>query len=144
MAKLARQHGSSSFVKQLAADIIKTQTAETATLRTEDEGLATAGIKAGSLGVPAHMMGMDGDPAMLETAKPFDAAFMKMMIPHHQGAIVMANAELQKGGDPQLKTLARNVVEHAQQGEIAAMRKHLGAAASATHSMDSMSHGAGG
>lgn len=69
-------------------------------------------------------MGMDADPASLKTAKPFDRAFSKMMIPHHQGAIEMAEGELKKGKDPQLEALAQKIIT-AQRREIAEMRKHL-------------------
>jgi uncharacterized protein (DUF305 family) len=138
MAEIALKRGQSAFVKDLARDIVATQTAEISTLRTEDEGLATAGIKPGSLGVPAHMMGMDGDVATLETAAPFDVAFLALMIPHHEGAIEMAQAELKQGADPQLKALAQDIIS-AQQREIDAMREQLGDAAPATH--DAMGHG---
>jgi uncharacterized protein (DUF305 family) len=74
------------------------------------------------------------------TPRRFDAAFMRMMIPHHQGAVEMAKAELKKGKDPQLKTLAQNIIT-AQEGEITDMRKQLSAAKPATHGMNSMSHG---
>jgi uncharacterized protein (DUF305 family) len=50
-----------------------------------------------------------------------------MMIPHHEGAVVMAKAELSKGKDLTFKTLAQNIIT-AQQREIVAMRQHLGAA----------------
>jgi uncharacterized protein (DUF305 family) len=132
MAKIAEQRGKSSFVKQLAANIVKTQAAEIATLRAADKRLAAAGVKAGSLGVARDKMGMDHDPAMLKTAKPFDAEFMKMMIPHHQGAVEMAGAELKKGADPQLKALAQRIIS-AQQREIADMRKQLGGGDTAPH-----------
>lgn len=125
MAQIALKRGRSAFVKKLADDIIQTQTAEIATLRSEDEGLDTAGVKRGSLGVPEHMMGMDGDIATLKTAKPFDAAFLKLMIPHHEGALVMAKAELAKGKDGELRTLAQDIIE-GQTREIAAMKKQLG------------------
>jgi len=61
-----------------------------------------------------------------------------MMLPHHQGAAEMAKAELKKGQDPELKTLARNIIT-AQQCEIAGMREHLGG--SATDGTGVMSHG---
>lgn len=46
--------------------------------------------------------------------------FLAMMVAHHQGAIDMAEAELQAGSDPKVKALARRVVS-AQQKEIAQM-----------------------
>jgi len=139
MATIALDRGTSTFVKDLARDIVTTQTKEIATLRTEDEGLATAGIKTGSLGVAEHMMGMDGDTASLKTASPFDAAFLKMMLPHHEGAVVMAKAELKQGADPQLKELAQNIIT-AQEREIAEMRKHLDGGSPSRS--EGMSHGA--
>lgn len=66
-------------------------------------------------------MGMDGDMSMLETATPFDPAFLTMMIPHHEGAVAMAKAELAKGKDPELKQLAQTIIT-AQQREIREMR----------------------
>jgi len=124
MAQIAQRRGSSAFVKRLADDIVRTQTAEISTLRDSDRRLKAAGVSVGSLGVPEHMMGMDDDPASLKTAKAFDRAFLKMMIPHHEGAIEMTNAEHEKGKDPQLKTLAQKITT-AQQREIAEMRNHL-------------------
>jgi len=125
MAKIAQKRGTSMFVKDLADDIVDTQSDEISTLRGEDEALETAGVKSGSLGVPDHMTGMDDDPAELETADPFDKAFIEMMVPHHEGAIEMAKAELAKGADPELKALAQDIID-AQQREITAMREHLG------------------
>ena len=60
------------------------------------------------------MIGMDGDMTALSSAKPFDAAFVQMMIPHHKGAIVMATYELDHGKDPQLKALARTMIAAAE------------------------------
>ncbi len=77
------------------------------------------------------MMGMDGDIAELKTAKPFDKAFLEMMIPHHEGAVEMAKVEQAKGTDEKLKSVAAEIIE-AQESELAAMRAHLGDGGAAT------------
>jgi hypothetical protein len=62
------------------------------------------------------------------TVKPtgdVDADFAAMMIPHHQGAIDMAQAELRYGRNEQLRRIAQEIIVEQQQ-EIAAMRLALG------------------
>jgi uncharacterized protein (DUF305 family) len=54
-----------------------------------------------------------------------DGDFTAMMIPHHQGAIDMAVAELRYGKNPQLKRIAQEIIVDQQQ-EIAAMRLAIG------------------
>jgi uncharacterized protein (DUF305 family) len=58
------------------------------------------------------------------TIKPtgdIDRDFVAMMVPHHQGAIDMAKAELRHGHDARLRRLAKKIVENQQQ-EITLMR----------------------
>ncbi len=54
-----------------------------------------------------------------------DADFAAMMIPHHQGAIDMAVAELRHGKNQQLRRIAQEIIVDQQQ-EIAAMKLALG------------------
>jgi hypothetical protein len=54
-----------------------------------------------------------------------DADFVAMMVPHHQGAIDMALAQLRYGRNEQLRRLAQEIIV-TQQQEIAAMRQALG------------------
>jgi hypothetical protein len=54
-----------------------------------------------------------------------DADFSAMMIPHHQGAIDMALAELRYGKNERLRRIAQEIIVDQQQ-EIAAMRLALG------------------
>ena len=66
------------------------------------------------------MAGMDVKPT-----GDVDADFAAMMIPHHQGAIDMALAELRYGKNEQLRRIAQEIIVDQQQ-EIAAMRLALG------------------
>ena len=54
-----------------------------------------------------------------------DQDFAAMMIPHHQGAMDMAQAELRHGHNEQLRRIAQEIIV-TQQQEIAAMRLALG------------------
>lgn len=73
-----------------------------------------------TLGLSMDDMGMSMDVEGLRTARPFDRAFIDQMIPHHQGAIRMARAQLENGRNAQLKAIATAIVE-AQEREIAQM-----------------------
>lgn len=53
-----------------------------------------------------------------------DRDFAAMMIPHHQGAIDMAQSELRYGSNEQLRRIAQGIIVEQQQ-EIAAMRLAL-------------------
>ena len=54
-----------------------------------------------------------------------DYDFAAMMIPHHQGAIDMAQAELRHGRNERLRRIAQEIIVEQQQ-EISAMRMALG------------------
>ncbi|WP_439533021.1 CopM family metallochaperone [Polymorphobacter sp.] len=53
-----------------------------------------------------------------------DEAFLAGMIPHHQGAIDMANVVLEHGKDPKVRALAEAIIA-AQKAEIAEMQSWL-------------------
>ncbi len=79
-----------------------------------------SGVTKGNLGLGMSAMGMSMDASMLKTARPFDRAFVDMMVPHHHGAIRMARVELAKGKSSQLRGIAKDVVA-AQTREINSM-----------------------
>lgn len=66
------------------------------------------------------MAGMDIKPT-----GDVDADFAAMMIPHHQGAIAMAIAELRYGKNEQLRRISQEIIVDQQQ-EIVAMRAAVG------------------
>lgn len=71
----------------------------------------------------AAMQQMQGGMDMPATGD-VDVDFARMMIPHHQGAIDMAKAELASGKDPQLRQLADEIIV-AQEKEIAFLKTWL-------------------
>jgi uncharacterized protein (DUF305 family) len=89
------------------------------------------------MGTPGAGMGtMDGMMGMMDAAAetralcnvagPFDQAFIQMMIPHHQSAVMMAQVALQRATHPELKQLAQAIVD-AQEREIGEMEEWLAA-----------------
>jgi len=84
-------------------------------------GSTQAGFAAANDAAMAKMMaGMAVAPS-----GDVDHDFAAMMIPHHQGAIDMAQAELRYGRNEQLRRIAQGIIVEQQQ-EIAAMRLALG------------------
>lgn len=73
----------------------------------------------------AMMSAMDVEPS-----GDVDLDFARMMIPHHQGAIDMAVAELRHGKDVRLRRLAQEIIV-AQQQEIVVMRDAVAASSKA-------------
>jgi uncharacterized protein (DUF305 family) len=77
-----------------------------------------------------HMSMMSGMDAMNKNmmmggmAKDIDVAFACAMIPHHQGALDMAKAELEYGDDEWAKVKAQQVID-AQVKEIAELKAWL-------------------
>ncbi|MBC7374405.1 MAG: DUF305 domain-containing protein, partial [Frankiales bacterium] len=71
-------------------------------------------------------MSMGGGEATLMPLKgaAFDKAFLELMTAHHQRALPMAQAQLDKGENPQAKVLAQAIIK-AQTAEIAEMKQLL-------------------
>lgn len=76
-------------------------------------------LDANAAAMDAMMAGMAIHPS-----GDVDADFAAMMIPHHEGAIAMAKAELQYGANERLRRIAQEIIVEQQQ-EIAAMRLAL-------------------
>jgi uncharacterized protein (DUF305 family) len=131
MARMAKQRAERAELQALADDIIVAQEKEIAEMEAiradlpEAEGDPEHSMgeeHSGHMGMDAEGMGMDMDPAELANAESFDIAFIDMMIPHHEGAVVMAEKLLEEGENPQLQTMAKAIIA-SQTAEIEQMRK---------------------
>jgi len=136
MAQMAKTDGEHAKIRRLAHEIIKAQSDEIRTLKriARDLGVTPAEMPMDgemseqtmrdleTLRVSEEESGMAMDMHDLHGAKPFDRMFIDMMIPHHQGAIRMARAELDKGKNRRLRRIARAIVRD-QAEEIRTMNK---------------------
>lgn len=100
--------------------------------RTAVASAAAAAAWAGAF-TPQQAFQAENDAAMqrmmadmeVKPSGDIDRDFAAMMIPHHQGAIDMAVAQLRYGRNEQMRRIAQEIIVEQQQ-EIAAMRLALG------------------
>lgn len=125
MARLALEQAEHQEIKDLATAIISAQQREIDEMRAWRDawfpGAPASGGMPGMAGMPGMLMSHE-DMHMLETAEPFDEAFIDMMIVHHQAAIAMAERLLETTERPELTTLAQAIIT-AQRAEIEQMER---------------------
>lgn len=129
MAEVAEQRAEAPQIKQLAGDIMQAQESEIEQMRSIHQRLSGSELvpdemaheALGLTPAEAGMEHMDG-AAALESATPFDRAFVDEMVPHHQGAVRMAQAVLPQTDDPELRRLAEDIIA-AQEQEIEQMNR---------------------
>ncbi|MFW2176886.1 MULTISPECIES: DUF305 domain-containing protein [unclassified Moraxella] len=129
MAKVQLQYGKDTEMKALAQKIIDAQQGEIQFMQDwlkQDSHLANhtedlqAVVKAYQAGNgKSHNAMMQG---MMD--KDADVAFVKGMIPHHQGAVDMADVQLKYGKDKAMRELAEQI-KNAQNPEIQQMQNWL-------------------
>jgi uncharacterized protein (DUF305 family) len=146
MAQAELQSGHNQKLFRIAQEIVVEQLQEIAAMRLAigepaSPTWVTNGDHDAPAAAPSHKPNPGGDAPFVSRSnaamdkmmtdmavKPtgdVDHDFVAMMVPHHQGAIDMAQAELQYGQNPQLKTIAQEIIVDQMQ-EIALMRLALG------------------
>jgi uncharacterized protein (DUF305 family) len=146
MAQAELRDGRNQKLLRIAQEIVVEQLQEIAAMRLAiGEPASPTWVTNGAHGAPAaapsHKANPGGDAPFVSRSnaamdkmmtdmavKPtgdVDHDFVAMMVPHHQGAIDMAQAALQYGQNPQLKTIAQEIIVDQMQ-EIALMRLALG------------------
>ncbi len=127
MARAAKRAGlSQPDLLQIANDIVATQQTEIDQMRQwRRQWFGSSAIDPDggtALGLSEQEMGMQ-HVASFSTASDVGQAYASMMIEHHQGAVEMARLALRRAQHPEIKDLARAIVD-AQEREIALMEPH--------------------
>lgn len=132
MASYALQKSKRPEIKKLANEIIKAQNKEIAELKqwrqtwyptAPNEPQAWhAEMKHMMAMTPEQIKAMRMDMDLGESNAEFDLRFINAMIPHHEGAVVMASNALNKSKRPEIKKLAQAIIS-SQEVEINQMKQ---------------------
>ena len=131
MAQVQLKYGKDDEMRKLAQEIIDAQKAEIEQMQTwlvnhPDTSEPTPNTEAMQ---QAYAKGMNAmhDEMMLGIADPIpDMAFARGMLPHHKGAVDMAQVQLKYGKDDEMRKLAQEIID-AQQPEIEQMQSWISA-----------------
>lgn len=132
MAQEALQKSKRPEIKKLANEIIKAQNKEIAELKQwrktwyptapKEPQAWHAEMKHMMAMTPEQIKAMRMDMDLGESNAEFDLRFINAMIPHHQGAVVMASHALNKSKRPEIKKLAQAIIS-SQEAEIKQMEQ---------------------
>lgn len=132
MADLAVERAESEEVRSLAEGISAAQGPEIEKMTSWLEAWGEDTMSMGGMGGMDHggmdMDGLSQEEAMAELAglsgAEFDRRFLELMIAHHEGAVEMAQAELEDGQNTEALALSEQIVAD-QEAEIAEMQQLL-------------------
>jgi uncharacterized protein (DUF305 family) len=132
MAKEAQQKSKRPEIQKLAADIIKAQDKEIAQMKqwrtawhpkASTEPVAYNAKTGKSMPMAQDQMnGMMMNMDLGAADDQFDLRFINAMIPHHEGAVVMAQDALNKSKRPEIQKLAQDIIS-SQKAEIKQMQQ---------------------
>lgn len=127
MAKMIPQKAENNELKALGVDIVTSQEKEIAEMLSWREKWfagKSAAINMEMKGMSDSMKGMDMTKLGGLSGKAFDIEFAKQMIPHHEGAVVMAREALERSNRDEIKRLSNEIIK-AQQAEIDKMNSWI-------------------
>ena len=125
MAAPCAQKAMHAEIKALCSNIISSQQKEIDQMKSWREkwfGSAAPAMNMEMAGMNDSMKGMDMKKLATLTANDFDLEFVKQMIPHHEGAVIMGKEALQKSTKDEIKILANAIIK-AQEVEIKQMKE---------------------
>ncbi|MEU4807897.1 DUF305 domain-containing protein [Nocardia fluminea] len=129
MAKMVPSHTQNQQLIALAAQVEKAQAPEmqqiTDLLAGFGEPAPSATEGHGGHDMPGMMTDAQMSSLQAANGDEFDRQWLEMMIAHHEGAVEMAQTELNAGVNPQARQLATKIVAD-QEAEITTMRGMLG------------------
>lgn len=122
MSAIVLKRGTNPQVKQLATAIIAAQKTEIATMSGWYRDLTGKALQPMQMSADdMAWMGMGMDMGELESTKEPDRVFLRMMVPHHAGAIVMADQLAQRSKNAEMAAFAKHIVAH-QATEVGQMQ----------------------
>ena len=108
----------------LSAAAFTAQAQTAAPMPAEHTGMNHAADAQASDATRAFQQG--GEKMMKDMGRPYtgdaDKDFVAHMLPHHEGAVHMAEVQLKYGKDPELRKMARDIIK-SQKKEVAFMKK---------------------
>lgn len=119
MAKQALNETETPAIRELATAIIAAQEAEIAQMKAWRTAWFPDLPATSGLSIDMGPMSVADD-----ASKPFDQRFAEAMIPHHEGAIMMAKDALQKSQRQEIKALSQAIIT-TQEAEVTLMRTWL-------------------
>ncbi|MFD3461646.1 DUF305 domain-containing protein [Nocardia fluminea] len=129
MAKMVPSHTQNQQLIALAAQVEKAQAPEmqqiTDLLAGFGEPAPSATEGHGGHDMPGMMTDAQMSSLQAANGADFDRQWLEMMIAHHEGAVEMAQTELNAGMNPRARQLATKIVAD-QEAEITTMRGMLG------------------
>lgn len=125
MSKIEQASGTHPQLRKLAAQDVAEQEKDIANMRSYLQTIpttATANSAKAGEGMMSAMSDMSKVMQGMRSTGNQDRDFITQMIPHHDSAIDMANAELRYGRDARVKKVARGIVK-SQSKDITNMKK---------------------
>ncbi len=119
MVKAGQGKFSHKELAEAADKIVADQQQEIVQMKTWRDRWYPGAAPAVNMNMPGMALGMDMDMSHLThmSGNGLDAMFIDMMTPHHQGALAMGEDALAKAEHPEIRTMARAIID-AQTREI--------------------------